>query len=499
MLVHNALNRLAKEIVDPDGASGSTAVSQTVYADDGLDIGSHVGRGSNAASSLAQRDLWGPAVEQVSADEKVQVTPIGSPNIVLWALDGHEGAVCDSADNGGDVVDHRVFNSFGEMTETVPATDFLFGYTGKLFDQATGLQNNLNRWYDPTVGRFLSEDPLGLLPDANPYRYVGNAPMTHTDPLGLISTFDARTIYDNIIRRHCPGSIGLYIESKQFNDQNSADRLKLEAWDPKGPAKPDHVSTDLTDLEKYIKGEVANGNNVTIIEIGGHADYSGGITIGDTPHDKVRDDPDPNARMKHYIDEGNARLFGVRLRNDAPNLRLIVLNSCNMGNFADNKGNVPQEVADGARVPVLCPGGFGRAGSLGPKGRADVDATDKPVEGKPATPLDNKTYKECLKFMIDELEAKKKNGTISWKEWRRLFELKDRLKNSKESVNDEWILLFPSWWTDQDKKNWLANGTIPPDPVKGPAGDGRSPEKHDNPSSGNGGGASKPKSQDKCP
>ncbi|HVT29148.1 MAG TPA: RHS repeat-associated core domain-containing protein [Lacipirellulaceae bacterium] len=64
--------------------------------------------------------------------------------------------------------------------------DEAFGYTGRWFDTATGLQNNLNRWYDPQTGRFLSEDPTGFAGgDANLYRYAGNSPTNATDPTGL--------------------------------------------------------------------------------------------------------------------------------------------------------------------------------------------------------------------------------------------------------------------------------------------------------------------------
>jgi len=53
-------------------------------------------------------------------------------------------------------------------------------------DQATGLQNNLNRWYDAVTGRWLSEDPIGLGGgDANLYRYCGNGPMNGVDPSGM--------------------------------------------------------------------------------------------------------------------------------------------------------------------------------------------------------------------------------------------------------------------------------------------------------------------------
>jgi uncharacterized protein RhaS with RHS repeats len=38
------------------------------------------------------------------------------------------------------------------------------------------------RWYDPELGRFVSEDPLR--DSANWYVYVGNSPLTNTDATG---------------------------------------------------------------------------------------------------------------------------------------------------------------------------------------------------------------------------------------------------------------------------------------------------------------------------
>jgi RHS repeat-associated protein len=61
-------------------------------------------------------------------------------------------------------------------------------YTGRFIDQLTGLQWHLHRWYDPALGRWLSEDPIGFAGDPwNLYRYVGNAPTNATDPTGLLS------------------------------------------------------------------------------------------------------------------------------------------------------------------------------------------------------------------------------------------------------------------------------------------------------------------------
>jgi RHS repeat-associated protein len=36
-----------------------------------------------------------------------------------------------------------------------------YEYTGRPFDDWTGLQNNRARWLNPTTGRFMSEDPIG--------------------------------------------------------------------------------------------------------------------------------------------------------------------------------------------------------------------------------------------------------------------------------------------------------------------------------------------------
>ncbi|MEU7089356.1 RHS repeat-associated core domain-containing protein [Streptomyces achromogenes] len=45
-------------------------------------------------------------------------------------------------------------------------------YPGQHFDPETGLHYNVNRYYDPRLGRYLTPDPLGLAPAANHYAYV---------------------------------------------------------------------------------------------------------------------------------------------------------------------------------------------------------------------------------------------------------------------------------------------------------------------------------------
>ncbi|MEV4643859.1 RHS repeat-associated core domain-containing protein [Saccharopolyspora sp. NPDC049357] len=64
-------------------------------------------------------------------------------------------------------------------------------FPGQYADAETGLNYNVYRYYDPATGRYLSQDPLGLAPAANPVTYVGN-PHEETDALGLAPTKPTR-------------------------------------------------------------------------------------------------------------------------------------------------------------------------------------------------------------------------------------------------------------------------------------------------------------------
>ncbi len=122
-----------------------------------------------------------------------------------WYLTDHEGSVVDVVDNTGAVLDHRAYDAFGNITsETAPTQGDRYGYDGGELDSVTGLSYFDNRYLNSPTGGWTSQDPLGLGPDSNPYRYVGNDPTDATDPSGL---------YKVLTRTERPdGGVALYRE-----------------------------------------------------------------------------------------------------------------------------------------------------------------------------------------------------------------------------------------------------------------------------------------------
>jgi len=94
----------------------------------------------------------------------------------------------------GSVVNSYSYLPFGEKLTSVVGVFNPFTYVGRLgvMDEGSGFYLMRNRWYAPSLGRFLQADPLALgSGDANFYRYARNSPVNFVDPLGTETNFDA--------------------------------------------------------------------------------------------------------------------------------------------------------------------------------------------------------------------------------------------------------------------------------------------------------------------
>ena len=173
---YDAFDRRIEKSVDADGDGLGTAEVERFLYD-----GDHIALVFDGEGNQTHRYLHGPQIDQVLAEE----TADGQ---VQWALTDNQGTVRDVIDITGAVLNHISYDSFGQMTaETNPEVDFRFGYTGREFDEESGLYYYRARYYDPAVGQFISEDPIEFAGgDDNLYGYVGNSPANYVDPTGLI-------------------------------------------------------------------------------------------------------------------------------------------------------------------------------------------------------------------------------------------------------------------------------------------------------------------------
>ena len=69
------------------------------------------------------------------------------------------------------------------------------GFAGELYDADTGLLYLRARYYDPSLGRFISRDPLGVRGGPNMYAYVNHDPINYVDPLGTAPIGDVQDSY----------------------------------------------------------------------------------------------------------------------------------------------------------------------------------------------------------------------------------------------------------------------------------------------------------------
>jgi RHS repeat-associated protein len=85
----------------------------------------------------------------------------------------------------GALANTYTYDSFGKVTASTGTLANAFLYTNREFDSETSLSYYRARYYDPTIGRFLSEDPISFEAGVNFYAYVLNNPTNTIDPLGL--------------------------------------------------------------------------------------------------------------------------------------------------------------------------------------------------------------------------------------------------------------------------------------------------------------------------
>ena len=135
----------------------------------------------NSAGSTVARYTPGPNIDEPLAMQRGTTTD-------YYEADGL-GSVTSLTASNGTVAQSYAYDSFGNTTNSTGSLTNFFRYTAREFDTETGLYFYRARYYDPTAGRFASEDPLLFGGgDPNFYVYVDGDPVDYTDITGTDRT-----------------------------------------------------------------------------------------------------------------------------------------------------------------------------------------------------------------------------------------------------------------------------------------------------------------------
>jgi fibro-slime domain-containing protein/RHS repeat-associated protein len=164
----------------------------------------------------------------------------------------------------GVVTDSYFYDAFGQLLSSTGTTVNSFLYTGEQKDEAAGLYYLRARYYDPALGRFLTQDPYqGKLQQPlslHQYSYVQNNPVNMTDPTGLYG-FEEGTAAHQLLGAYYIGVWRDYFvdelgrrPNRGFSPGNApfsgygAYNRAIRTGQPSGGARPD--------LRNYLTGDV---------------------------------------------------------------------------------------------------------------------------------------------------------------------------------------------------------------------------------------------------
>jgi RHS repeat-associated protein len=112
----------------------------------------------------------------------------GPAELLLPRADGL-GSITEITNQSGTAVQRYTYSSFGEIESQLDANFAqVYSFTSREFENETGTYFYRARQYDPTIGRFIQEDPIRFIGGVNSYSYLANKPINLVDPLGLFES-----------------------------------------------------------------------------------------------------------------------------------------------------------------------------------------------------------------------------------------------------------------------------------------------------------------------
>ncbi|MEX0902321.1 MAG: carboxypeptidase regulatory-like domain-containing protein [Pseudohongiellaceae bacterium] len=171
--LHNALGQRVAKTVNGD----ATATTHFIYDQAGRVIAE-----IDAATGQTTREYVYVNGQQIALVDD----PGTQDEATYFVHNDHLGTPQRITDEQQEVVWAGSYEPFGEVEETVATIESNIRLPGQYEDRETRLHYNYFRDYDPTTGRYVEADPIGLRGGTNTYSYVLNRPTMLHDKSGLL-------------------------------------------------------------------------------------------------------------------------------------------------------------------------------------------------------------------------------------------------------------------------------------------------------------------------
>lgn len=120
-----------------------------------------------------------------------QVAQIDAGDTIIYTHQDVLGSTMLRTDSTGTIVSKYQYDPFGQLIGKEAANDTNYLFTGQEYDPESDLYYYNARYYNPSLGRFISRDPmLGSQNDTlgyNEYAYARNNPLKYVDPSGMVT------------------------------------------------------------------------------------------------------------------------------------------------------------------------------------------------------------------------------------------------------------------------------------------------------------------------
>ena len=295
-----------------------------------------------------------------------QVTASGNSYYYDYNLQGSTVGITNSA---GVYVNQYSYDPFGQVTTISAGIPNPFTFVGQygVSSDRNGLTYMRARYYEPSIGQFVSNDPLGLGGgDPDVRRYAFNSPLSLIDPTGL----------------DCPSKDG----KQQGKKPGPMDKGEQEK-NPKDPQTSDPQPTpwqdELNDILKKLYGGSPPSNPDNTNNYVPYIIILGGVLLRLAPLLVAADDPDNNCNCDQNP------------HPDPPPPPAPPCIGCGSGGGGNSNNQVSHDPND-----LIGPSGYGPAGFLTTAGALPY-TIEFSNEKTAAVPADNVTVTEQLSPNLD--------------------------------------------------------------------------------------------------